>query len=200
MNKPDVFEMLKQLTQPILTTTVYQVDESYAEHMVTHPPLLDQLLATIRIATAESKGSRATPGSQSPVRIDALDAYNQISKEAKQVLREHFGVTPTKDVKANVARLLDLPIMKDVAIQIYYWHSTAAVITDWQTPPFSPNATCPVCSKIGTLRIKLATQSAVCVSCKALWNSATIGLLADHIREYKRDTPSPLVENESHEA
>lgn len=200
MNKPDVFQMLKELTQPILTTTVYQVDDSYAEHMVTHPSLLDQLVSTIRISTAEPKGSRATPGSQSPVRIDALDAYNTIRKEVKAVLREEFGVTPTKDVKANVARLLDLPIMKDVAIQIYFWHSTAAVITDWQTPPFSPNASCPVCSKIGTLRIKLATQSAVCVSCKALWNSATIGLLADHIREYKRDTPLDVVSGDNNEA
>jgi hypothetical protein len=188
------FELIKELVQPILTSTVYQIDESYSEHSVMHPPLLDQLLATMRVATAESKGSRATPGSQSPIRIDAFDAYRTIHKEAKAVLSLEFKVKPSSDVKKNVARFLDLPISKDLAQLIYQWHATASVITDWQTPPFSPNAPCPVCNKNGTLRIKLAMQSAVCVSCKSLWNSATIGLLADHIRECKRDTPQDVVQ------
>jgi hypothetical protein len=188
------FELIKELVQPILTSTVYQIDESYSEHSVMHPPLLDQLLATMRVATAESKGSRATPGSQSPIRIDAFDAYRTIHKEAKAVLAQEFKVKPSSDVKKNVARFLDLPISKELAQLIYQWHATASVITDWQTPPFSPNAPCPVCSKNGTLRIKLAMQSAVCVSCKSLWNSATIGLLADHIRECKRDTPQDVVQ------
>lgn len=200
MNNQSTFELVKELVEPILTTTIYQVDDSYCEHTVMHPPLLDQLLATIRITTAENKGSRATPGSQSPVRIDALDAYNNIQKEAKTVLAETFKVTPSSDVKKNVARFLDLPISKDLSSIIYHWHATAAVITDWQTPPFSPNASCPVCSKVGTLRIKLVTQSAVCVSCRSLWNSNTIGLLADHIREYKRDTPQHVVQTEEDEA
>lgn len=200
MNEITTFELVKELVKPIMTTTVYQVDESYCEHSVMHPPLLDQLLATIRVATSENKGSRATPGSQSPVRIDALDAYIRIQTEAEGILREEFKVQPSADVKRNVARFLDLPISKELASKIYHWHATAAVVTDWQTPPFRPNASCPVCGKIGTLRIKLATQSAVCVSCKALWNSATIGLLADHIREYKRDTPPDVVQEDEDEA
>lgn len=200
MNDITTFQLVKELVQPILTTTLYQVDESYAEHSVMHPPLLDQLLATIRVATAESQGSRATPGSQSPIRIDALDAYLQIQTEAEGILREEFKVQPSSDVKTNVSRFLDLPVNKDLARRIYHWHATASVITDWHTPPFRPNAPCPVCSKIGTLRIKLVTQSAVCTSCKALWNSATIGLLADHIREYKSDTPQDVVESNDHEA
>jgi len=195
MKNLPTFELIKELVQPILTSTMYQVDDSYSEHSVMHPPLLDQLLATIRVATAESKGSRATPGSQSPLRIDAFDAYSAIQKEAKTVLTEMFHVKPSSDVKKNVARFLDLPISKDLGLLIYRWHATASVITDWQTPPFSPNAPCPVCNKNGTLRIKLAMQSAVCVSCKALWNAATIGLLADHIRECKRDTPLHVVES-----
>lgn len=200
MKNLSTFELVKELVQPILTSTIYQVDESYSEHSVMHPPLLDQLLATIRVATAESRGSRATPGSQSPLRIDAFDAYNAIQKEARAVLTDFFKVKPSSDVKKNVGRFLDLPISKELAQLIYQWHATASVITDWQTPPFSPNAPCPVCNKNGTLRIKLAMQSAVCVSCKSLWNAATIGLLADHIREWKRDTPLDVVESDEHSA
>ena len=200
MNDLTTFELVKELVKPIMTTTIYQVDESYCEHSVMHPPLLDQLLSTIRVATAEHQGSRATPGSQSPIRIDALDAYIKIQTEAEGILKENFKVTPSADVKTNVARFLDLPINKEIANRIYHWHATASVITDWQTPPFRPNASCPVCSKVGTLRIKLVTQTAVCVSCKALWNSATIGLLADHIREYKRDTPQDVVQDDDDEA
>jgi hypothetical protein len=200
MKNLTTFELVKELVQPILTSTVYQVDDSYCEHSVMHPPLLDQLLATIRVATAESQGSRATPGSQSPLRIDAFDAYNSIAKEAKTVLKEVFKVTPNSDVKVNVTRFLDLPISKELAQLIYQWHATASVITDWQTPPFRPNAPCPVCNKVGTLRIKLAMQSAVCVGCQSLWNAATIGLLADHIREWKKDTPLDVVETNDHGA
>lgn len=195
MKTPETFDLVKELVQPILTTTVYQIDDHYTEHSVMHPSLLDQLIATIRVSTAQHQGSRATPGSQSPLRIDAFDAYQSIEKQAAEILKEEFKVSPNRDPRINVARFLDLPISREVAHTIYQWHATASIITDWQTPPFRPNAPCPVCSKVGTLRIKLAVQSAVCVSCHSLWNSATIGLLADHIREWKRDTPQDVVQS-----
>lgn len=195
MKNTQTFDFIKELTQPILTTTFYQVDEQTLEHSVVHPSLIDQLIASIRIETSESQGSRSTPRSQSPVRIDALDCYIRIESEARDLLIEKYQLRASKDIKKNVSRFLDLPISKDVHQMIFNWHASAAVITDWQTRPFSPNVSCPVCAKVGTLRIKLATQSALCTSCRAIWTSATIGLLADHIRDVKRNTPVAVVEN-----
>lgn len=70
----------------------------------------------------------------------------------------------------------------DLEAAIRQWYVRARVVTGWDSPAWRPASTCPVCEESNTLRIKLLEEYALCVHCYATWDSATIGLLADHIR------------------
>ena len=70
-----------------------------------------------------------------------------------------------------------------------WWHQ-ARIITRWDSAPYRPFSTCPVCEHRGGLRINLELQAGFCVECRAVWPREQIGLLADHIRtENGSDTP-----------
>jgi len=70
-----------------------------------------------------------------------------------------------------------------------WWHQ-ARIITGWDSAPYRPFSTCPVCEHRGGLRINLELQAGFCVECRAIWPREQIGLLADHIRaENGSDTP-----------
>jgi Zn-finger nucleic acid-binding protein len=46
----------------------------------------------------------------------------------------------------------------------------------------SAKPACPVCDVRRSLRVNLSLQTALCVECREVWDSTTIGLLAEHIR------------------
>lgn len=69
------------------------------------------------------------------------------------------------------------------------WWRQARIISGWDSPTYRPFATCPVCSKRSGLRINLAAQTAVCVECRTVWEPATIGLLAEHVRLEREGVP-----------
>ena len=62
------------------------------------------------------------------------------------------------------------------------WWRQARIIAGWDSPTYRPRATCPVCSNRSGLRINLGAHTGVCVECRTVWEPATIGLLAEHIR------------------
>lgn len=62
------------------------------------------------------------------------------------------------------------------------WWRQARIIAGWDSPPYRPFATCPVCSKRSGLRINLSSHTAVCVECRTVWGPDTIGLLGEHVR------------------
>jgi hypothetical protein len=68
-----------------------------------------------------------------------------------------------------------------------WWHS-CRIITGYDTPSWRPDNTCPVCEVRRSLRINLATHSALCVECRTLWPPDEIGLLAEYIRWENADT------------
>ncbi|GAA5154739.1 hypothetical protein GCM10023340_38780 [Nocardioides marinquilinus] len=78
------------------------------------------------------------------------------------------------------------------------WWIAARIVTGWDAPAWIPDNTCPACTERGTLRVRLADRIGVCTNdaCRTVWDEATIGLLADHIRfesedEHEPRTPPP---------
>lgn len=73
-----------------------------------------------------------------------------------------------------------------------WWHQ-ARIITGWDTPPFRPFNTCPVCEHTGGLRINFELHAGFCVECRSVWDPDHIGLLGEHIRrenaELNEDQP-----------
>ena len=64
------------------------------------------------------------------------------------------------------------------------------MLAGWASPPYTPRASCPHCERVGELRVRLDKKQAICVYCGAAWDSATIAILADHIRsEGERANP-----------
>jgi hypothetical protein len=62
------------------------------------------------------------------------------------------------------------------------WWTQARIVSGWDSPAWRPDNTCPVCDVRRSLRVNLSLQTALCVECREVWDSTTIGLLAEHIR------------------
>jgi hypothetical protein len=72
-----------------------------------------------------------------------------------------------------------------------WWHQ-ARIVTGWDMPAFKPRgATCPVCERKGTLRVKV--DGALCVDsdCRTIWDATEVGLLAEHIRVEQEGDAAP---------
>ncbi|WP_134740009.1 hypothetical protein [Nocardioides sp. 503] len=69
-----------------------------------------------------------------------------------------------------------------------WWHQ-ARIITGWDSAPYRPFNTCPVCEHRGGLRINLEMQAGFCVECRSIWDVTQIGLLAEHIRTENAEAP-----------
>ncbi len=155
-------------------------------HVTEHPSLLAQLANSIEPSGATEGGLRPGFGSKPSARLDAIDAYLRIDHEAARWVR-HLGEDDPGDTTTCVRRAHALGRHnKAVQHAIRRWWVTARVVTGWDTPAWQPDATCPLCARRGTLRIRLATQTGLCLpdtGCGETWTPDTIGLLADHIRD-----------------
>lgn len=162
-------------------------------HESTHMSLLDQL----REAAAPSRAGDATLGgafgSRPAARVDALDTLADIERGVDDIAVRWFRLDARHmvehDLRAIVGQLgrCDQETLEDIARRIRKWVTRARVVADWDSPPWRPRATCPLCAMKGSLRIRLAERAAVCVACGETWDSATIGLLADHVRAERAD-------------
>lgn len=63
------------------------------------------------------------------------------------------------------------------------WWTQARICSGWDSAPWKPNNTCPVCSERRSLRIRPDDQTALCVACRETWDSSNLGLLAEHVRQ-----------------
>lgn len=62
------------------------------------------------------------------------------------------------------------------------WWLHARIVTGWDERPFIPDATCPECTKRGSLRIRLEDRTGTCVECHTTWGSDDYQALAEHVR------------------
>lgn len=189
-------EAADALTNPIrVREPIYRWDENrnrkidrWHEHTI--PSLLRQLhLARVPgMMYVEDSGGRAahTPRSVPPARIEAINAMLAIDAGAAMLLVE-VGAKPRNDTASNIRSLVGAQVDSDTSTAILSrlraWYGLAATVAGWERPPWRPDAPCPLCSHRGGLRVRLDRETAACVECGESWTPATIGLLAEHVRE-----------------
>lgn len=197
----DLADYVRELTLPHTHTETYPtksitgpgfVDTRYTTHV---PSLLTQLWDNdIPSSTAET-GTRPGFASKPAARLDALDAAVRIDLEANRWvtdLGEHARTTDTRQVIRQLHSLVPSadPVTRHaIEHDVRRWWIRARIETGWDSPAWTPDATCPQCGMRGTLKIRLAEHIGRCVNdaCGATWSEATIGLLADHIRAESAD-------------
>lgn len=176
-------------------------------HVTTVPSLVHQLLNASPASSGEESGS--APVSRPAARIEAIDTLMLIDDEAarwvsrlgeddpgdtldphtlrpipgsgtiaclRRVHALHAGLTPCDHPRHSCCRAHT--IEHDVR---RWWHQ-ARIISGWDSAAWRPDNTCPVCEQRRSLRVNVIMQTAVCVECREVWTSESIGLLAEHIR------------------
>lgn len=168
-------------------------------HAIRVPSLLTQLWQNDIPSQAAGDGPR--PGFQSkPVaRLEALDAAVRIDLEAARWIRDLGEDDHHTDTAATIRQLHGLtpscdPVQRRaIEHDVRRWWTQARIVTGWDSPAWSPDNTCPQCGDRGSLKIRLGEHIGMCTqdNCWATWDEATIGLLADHIREESEAESEP---------
>lgn len=192
----DLLANADELTDPRRHTEVISAwdrnrNKRTKRRTITLPSLLVQLAEAVVPGEAyvEQDGAQGGFASSPPARLDAIDRLLAIEAGAARWVTS-IGLTLRTDTAGNIRALvgiaatLDSDTLDALATEIYLWRTWAATVTGWQTPPWRPRASCPVCETIGTLRVRLDRKTACCMSCGEAWDESDgrIFLLADHIR------------------
>lgn len=158
-------------------------------HHTTNPPLLEQLWSAAETSRGMDSGNTRAFGSSPAASLEALDVAIEIERDVHKMLRA-LGERDTHDHWPDtIAAVRHLGALitpgqftthRDEAHTIRRWWSAARVITGWDLPAFKPHNTCPVCSTLGSLRIKWPTG--LCTTCRTVWDADMVGLLVEHIR------------------
>jgi hypothetical protein len=146
-------------------------------HTAWHPPLLEQL-------------HQASIGYDEP-NLDAIDRYRQIIR-AVHDWKRRLGLPARTSLYDDIRGLVGGAGEREepVACAVATWHRWCRLLAGWEDPPWRPHAPCPQCDDFPGqrdghptgLRVRLDQQTAICLTCEAYWDVATIGILAEHIR------------------
>lgn len=218
----DIHDMVEELTRTHTHRERYEVRQGLTlwskDHVTLVPALILQLLEATPAGSRDESGS-AGAKSKPAARIEAIDTIMLIDDEATRWLAR-LGVddpnerldprtrlpipapraTTGRATIAVINKLHGLRTSQDGDTQgridhdIRRWWHQARIITGWDSPSWRPNNTCPMCEQRRTLRINLVMQAALCVECREVWDTTTIGLLADHIRSENEDDATDTVE------
>ena len=182
--RPDTLTMIQELTQPTQNRQLYLRKRKPRYHTTNNPPLLAQLDESAMPSNNRIDGAGTIAGSRPSASLDAIDTANRIHTDATWWLRT-LGADDTGTTIDRVHRLApDALTNHDLARDVHRWWTWARITTGWDQPAWSPDNTCPICARRGTLRIRLAEHLATCIddTCRTTWDETTIGLLAEHIR------------------
>lgn len=150
-------------------------------HRTVSLPLLEQLASAAAQSAAGEQGRRVF-GSKPSARIDAIDVLQDIDREVRSWLRRLHLEIPDKHDTAVELRRAAANAGPAILRDLRSWWIRARTVTGWDSAAWRPNNTCPLCAVKGGLRVRQDATSATCVSCGEVWDTATIGLLGEHIR------------------
>ena len=202
----------KQLTQWHTHRQPYHYEggmSSWDTHHTTEvPPLIEQLDGADK-RPAELDQAGGTFGSRPAANLEALDTLIHIDNEAAAWVRKLGHDDPGTTI-ACIRKLYSLaasakfcnkekPTIEDreavccdvhrIERDMRRWWTQARIVSGWDSLPWRPNNTCPVCSERRSLRIRPDDRAAFCVGCRETWDQGTIGLLAEHVRAENGDEP-----------
>jgi len=188
MSTPDLARMVRELTEP--SKQRVRRPDGTTEWLVSAPSLLNQLSS---LEPSSAEGARRAFGSRPAASIEALDAAAAIDRESAALVRA-MGHDDDGDAAAMIRRLHGLHASADghwrseIEHYVRSWYCQARVVSGWDSAPRRLYNRCPNCSQLGGLRVNVADKYACCVECRAAWDSATIGLLAEAVRHENNDT------------
>lgn len=199
--RPTTLDMVRELTTPHTHVETYQTRSLTggglvdARHTTRAPALLTQLWANDVPSNTVETGTRPGFASKPAARLDAHDTAVRIDLEAARWVRDLGEDDHHVDTAATVRQLHALAVSADpttrdaIARDVRRWWTQARIVTGWDSPPWTPDNTCPQCGERGTLKIRLAERIGMCThdACRSTWDVASIGLLADHIRAEAAD-------------
>lgn len=202
----DVNDLVRELTQPTQHRELYMRKRKARYHVTNNPPLLVQLRRSVMPTNTQTEDNAGTVATSRPAAsVAAIDTAKQIRTDAAQWLRD-LDADDTGDSIAVVRRLASLAPSQDhcgkrtprrditgrvtcctahrIEADVRRWWTWARMATGWDTPPWQPHNTCPLCGTHDSLRIRPVEKIASCTAgtCRAVWDEATIGILAEHIR------------------
>ncbi len=224
--QPDIHTVFEQLTRTHSHRERYEIRQGLTlwtkDHVTEVPALIHQLLGAVPAGSREESGSSGGAKSKPAARIEAIDTAMLIDDEASrwlyrlriddpnERLNPRTGL-PNPAPRASTAHATiavlnrlhgahasaDSDNQRAIERDARSWWHQARVITGWDSPSWRPNNTCPMCEQRRSLRINLILQAGLCVECREVWDSTTIGLLADHIRSENEDLLADTPEDES---
>lgn len=196
----DLADDVRELTDSQLHVEKFVLQDQHGRavkhdrHITRHPSLLDQLRAAGNGDKVGAEGAMAGGYESRPAaRLEALDVLRTIASGADDWIVRHFTAESRSTIEGNLHALVGLAAAADTALRSRLahdarsWLTLARVVTGWDSAPWRPRASCPVCEHVGDLRVRLDERVAACLHCKEAWTPATIGLLADHLREVNAD-------------
>jgi hypothetical protein len=190
----DLLAAADELTDPrrhveVITAWDRNRNKKTRRRITTLPSLLEQLAEAVVPGETYIENDSGRPGyaSRPPARIDAIDRLLAIQTGSARWLVS-LGLSVRATVHGNVRALvgasgtLDSDTLDALVYEVTTWRTWAATVTGWQSPPWRPRVACPICDKVGSLRIRLDRSTACCMDCGEAWDADRIGLLAEHIR------------------
>lgn len=175
-------------------------------HRVRVPGLIHQLDDTA--PAGETAPGSAGFESRPAARLDAIDTLDTIDRGASRWLNRYDVDHQHLDTTDCVRRLGALmagwdragsrchrrrPLLDhdrrpvccswhEAAAEVRSWWARSRIVTGWDSPPWRPNASCPVCGMRGSLAVRLEERVATCVECHEAWDSTCYQEFADHVR------------------
>ena len=205
----DIHGVVKQLTQWHTHRQPYTHEKDGAtwetHHITQVPPLITQLAEAEVSRSEELSGSGAK--SKPAAHLEALDTLVLIDLAAAKWVRE-LGEDDPGNTIACIRKLYGLaasaqycgkhkPTVVDRKVtcctvhaierDMRSWWTQARCVSGWDSLPWRPNNTCPMCAERRSLRIRSDDKTALCVACRETWDASNIGLLAEHVRQENND-------------
>lgn len=184
-----------QHLEPIYTTDGSRNRKLTHVHRVTLPGLLAQVHDLFEPGSKSEDSGSSTPSSRPPLNVEAASLHLQVTLAVTRWCWS-LGLEIRDTVESNIRALVGAAASMDSDTQdallseMRSWRRRSAILTGWQTPPWRPRCSCPVCGTVGTLVVRLDLREAYCSSwepqtqtqCEGWWDEETIGVLADHVR------------------
>lgn len=173
-------------------------NKKHRTHKVILPGLLAQLYESVIPSGQGEGGPRPHPGSRPPLALEALSTHVVITLAVAKWCWD-LRIDQRDTVESNIRALVAAVTLQDGDTQhklrndLRRWRTWCAVMTGWERVDTYPAVSCPVCGKLGSLRVNLTAERGYCTNqdrdgdglvCGSVWSmtDGSLMVLGQHIR------------------
>lgn len=202
----DIADVVDDLTNPYdhverLEYWDHNRHKKHREYRTRRPPLIDQICNAAYPPRLDDGSSTGGGGfnSRPPGDWEAVACHASISVGGVKWAYT-LGVDVRDTLASNLRGLVSgaqnatSDDLHALLRELRSWHVWALTVAGWKTPPHIPVCPCPLlrddngqpCNAKGTIRVRLEDQRAVCLACGGTWDAATLRLLVETERAYRK--------------